>query len=142
MWNSLSPAQQRNLLVQRLQVAQQQQQPQPTLEQFAQMEKNPLSQLIAQMQQQQQPAKVPMPDAGEIGSTNNVDPIRQLLQQMNLLQPAQPPVMPTMNPSNVVFNHHLAQQVHLVSFYLFEKFEIIECVFNFFFLLPAKFRFE
>ncbi|KAL0277347.1 UNVERIFIED_CONTAM: hypothetical protein PYX00_004675 [Menopon gallinae] len=105
MWNTLSPLQQRSLLMQKLNV------PQPPIpvEQIPQMDSNPLSQLISQMQQQN---KLPMPEPRE--NTNNVDPIRQLLQQMSIMQSAQMPMMaPPINPSGVVLNHQLAQQAHL-----------------------------
>lgn len=48
IWNTLSPVQQRALLMQKVAMAQQ---PPLNIDQLAQVEKNPLSQLIYQMQQ-------------------------------------------------------------------------------------------
>ncbi|KAK6618626.1 hypothetical protein RUM43_013017 [Polyplax serrata] len=115
MWSTLSPVQQRNLVIQKLAMSQR---PSLPVDQVPQVEKNSFSQLLAQMQQHQQ-NKMSMPEMQR--DTKTVDPIRQLLQHMNVMQTTppqpqpQPPMVNPMNPAGVVMNHHLNSQSHLNS---------------------------
>lgn len=52
----------------------------------------------------------------EVRDNKNIDPLRQLIQNMNVMQaPQQPPVVNPMNPMGMVLNHNMNAQAHMVN---------------------------